>query len=326
MSGVTPMETEPVKTCMIVPGRADATFQLLEPKDRVPLVKRNDGTLGMFPTPKSEAEFNALPPVEKIKFASFALLSSENGLFDLVINASPRQYVAKKANGKVTLVDEPTNNDRLATSIFDVTCEGRMTVRIGSQYYTWTASDSGLVMEAALDAPDTMYTLPDSPAAQETRRRRQTKSQQGSTPRCPWTPNNLEARRFPGSRDNNPNKCGSSSFKVPDLSFGSCCDQHDNDFDDCGMTFEEGNNRFLSCMRGSGCNHLNHWYSYPLYLGCLSTAQFYYNVVSSFAGQLAFCKSSLVANREGSANTTQTRRITTAAGVTVQAPHPMAAT
>lgn len=319
------METEPVKTCMVTPGRADATFQLLEPKDRVPLIKRKDGALGMVQAPKSEAEFNAFPPIEDIKFASFALLSSDNGLFDLVINGSPRQYVAKKADGKVTLVDEPTNNAQLATSIFDVTCEGRMKVRIDSQYYTWTATDAGLVMEAALDTPDTMYTLPDSPTAQETRRRRQTKSQQGTAPRCPWLPNNLEARRFPGSRENNPNKCGSSSFKVPDLSFGSCCDQHDNDFDDCGMTFEEGNNRFLSCMRGRGCDYLNHWYSWPAYLGCLSTAQFYYGVVSSWAGQLAFCKFYYCQLQQERANTTQTRPITIVASATVQALPLMAA-
>ncbi|KAK7189155.1 hypothetical protein PSPO01_04742 [Paraphaeosphaeria sporulosa] len=285
-SGITPVESDLVKTCLIIPGQADASFQLLEPKDRVPLIKNNDGTFGPIPALRSEAEFNAQPPVEDIKFMSFALISSDNGLFDLVTNDSPRQYVAKKRDGSVVLTDGPTNNAQMATSIFDVTCEGRIAVRVGSQYYTWTVSGKKTVMRRASGTPDTMFALPDSPAAQK--RRRRNKSQEGVAPRCPSYPRELEARVFPGARGNNPNQCGSSSFNVPDLSFGKCCDQHDNDYDDCGMTFEEGNNRFHSCMRGSGCDYLNHWYYWPAYVGCLKTADFYYSVVSSIAGQIAF--------------------------------------
>ncbi|KAL5384305.1 hypothetical protein DPSP01_005452 [Paraphaeosphaeria sporulosa] len=285
-SGITPVESDLVKTCLIIPGQTDASFQLLEPKDRVPLIKNNDGTFGPIPALRSEAEFNAQPPVEDIKFMSFALISSDNGLFDLVTNDSPRQYVAKKRDGSVVLTDGPTNNAQMATSIFDVTCEGRIAVRVGSQYYTWTVSGKKTVMRRASGTPDTMFALPDSPAAQK--RRRRNKSQEGVAPRCPSYPRELEARVFPGARGNNPNQCGSSSFNVPDLSFGKCCDQHDNDYDDCGMTFEEGNNRFHSCMRGSGCDYLNHWYYWPAYVGCLKTADFYYSVVSSIAGQIAF--------------------------------------
>jgi hypothetical protein len=287
-SGVTSAEVDLVKTCLIVPGRADATFQLLEPKDRIPLIKNSDGTFGPVQVPKSEAEFNSMGPVEDIIFMSFELMSSDNGLFDLATRGTPRQYVAKKSDGSVVLADEPTNDARLTTSIFDVTCEGRITVRVGSQYYTWEASGNGSKMNTATGTPDTMYALPDSPAA--LKRRRRNKSQEGAAPRCNSRPRELEARVFPGARPNNPNKCGSSSFNVPDLSFGSCCDQHDNDYDDCSMTFEEGNNRFRSCMRGSGCDYLNHWYSYPAYVGCLKTADFYYSVVSGYFGQKAFCK------------------------------------
>jgi hypothetical protein len=291
VTGAEPMSPNLVPTCLIIPGQADATFNLLEPNDRVPIVKRADGTLGPVKAPKSEAEYEAMKPivVEDVKLTSFAFVSSSNGLFDIVTNDNPRQYVAKKPDGSVTLTDQVTNDDQLVTSIFDVTCEGRVTVRIGTQYYTWTLSNGNTVMAKVEGTPDTMWTLPTKAAAVQ--RRKRTKSQDSYVPRCPSYPRPLDARVFDGARGNNPNKCGSKSFKVPDLSFGSCCDQHDNDFDDCSMTFMEGNNRFLSCMSGSGCKHLDHWYSYPLYLGCLNTALFYYSVVSSVAGQMAFCKS-----------------------------------
>jgi hypothetical protein len=227
-------------------------------------------------------------PVENIKLTSFVLVSSANGLFDLVTNENSRQYVAKRADGSVTLADQSTNNDQLTTSIFDVTCEGRITVRIGSQHYTWTLRETDSVMNAVDGTPDTMYALPDNSAGKKRRRRNQ--YQDGTAPRCVKQPQPLVANVFYGARGNNPNQCGSSSFNVPDLSFGSCCDQHDNDYDDCDLTFEQGNDRFHSCMRGSGCDSLNHWYSWLPYVACLQTADFYYSVVSGYFGQKAFCK------------------------------------
>jgi hypothetical protein len=296
---------------------------MLDPKDRVPLTKRADGTLGPPIAPKSEAEFKAMGPIEDFKFTSFVLVSSASGLFDLVTNESPRQYVAKKSDGLVTLIDQPTNGAQLATTIFDVTCEGRITVLIGSQHYTWTMRESDSVMEAADGTPDTMYTLPDSSAA--TKRRRRNKSQEGAAPRCNAYPSPLDAREFPGRRDNNPNKCGSSSFKVPDLSFGNCCDQHDNDYDDCSKTFEEGNDRFRSCMRGSGCDSLNHWYSYLPYVACLRTADFYYSVVASWAGQIAFCKFPIGSMSKDCADWKQISPTPIAADATARVQHPTVA-
>lgn len=273
------------KKCLIVPGQGDATFQLLNSKDRIPLTQRADGTLGSIPAPKSEAEFLAMPSIDDLKITSFSLISTSNGLFDLVTNDSPRKYVVKKADNSVVLTDQSTNDAQMTTSIFDITCEGRITVRIGPQYYNWALTDDATAMETAADTPDTMYTLPDNPV---TVKRRQSKSQQGIAPRCNAYPRDLEARVFPGARRPNPNKCGSSSFKVPDLSFGSCCDQHDNDFDDCSMTFEEANDRFRSCMRGSGCAQFDKWYLYLALVACRKTADFYYSVVSNIPGMLAF--------------------------------------
>jgi hypothetical protein len=287
-AGLTPFNGNLVKTCLIVPGSADASFKLLDPANRYPLVKRTDGTLGTLVAPKSEAEYLAMGPVENIKLTSFVLVSSANGLFDLVTNENSRQYVAKRADGSVTLADQSTNNDQLTTSIFDVTCEGRITVRIGSQHYTWTLRETDSVMNAVDGTPDTMYALPDNSAGKKRRRRNQ--YQDGTAPRCVKQPQPLVANVFYGARGNNPNQCGSSSFNVPDLSFGSCCDQHDNDYDDCDLTFEQGNDRFHSCMRGSGCDSLNHWYSWLPYVACLQTADFYYSVVSGYFGQKAFCK------------------------------------
>ncbi|KAI8934483.1 hypothetical protein NX059_008185 [Plenodomus lindquistii] len=283
-----PFEPELVKTCMITPSRSDATFELLSADERVPLVKTADGTLGLPKKPSSEEEYRAMGPVEDIKFANFSFIASDNGMFDLVLNDSPRQYVAKKADGTVVLTSSSTGatDDTLATSIFDVTCEGRLLIRIGTQYYTWAISDKDSKMQTTNGTPETLYTLPDDPVPSQ--RQRRSKSQEGNAPRCGPAPRDLEAREFPGRRDTNPNQCGSSSFNVPDLTFGRCCDQHDNDFDTCSMTFEEGNNNFHSCMRGSGCAQFDHWYSWWLLLGCRKTAAFYYSVVSAYPGRKAF--------------------------------------
>jgi hypothetical protein len=286
MEGISTLDEKPVKTCLIIPGKADATFELLDSKDRIPLIRRTDGTLGGVKAPKSEAEFLAMGPIEDIKFTSFALESTSNGLFDLVTKDSSRQYVAKKSDGSVILTDKSTNDAQLSTSIFDITCEGRLTVRIGSQHYTWALRDDDSVMQTAEGTPDTVYTLPDSPAAAKLRRRN--KSQDGIAPRCPSSPRPLDAGGFDGRRGNNPNGCGSAERNVPDLSFGSCCDQHDNDFDDCGLSFQEANDRFHSCMRGRGCDGVNHWYTFQYWVACLKTADFYYSVVSGYFGLKAF--------------------------------------
>ena len=289
-TGLSALEPNLVKACIVAPTKPDVTFQLLDAKERNPLIRTPNGSIGVMKAPKSQEEYDAMGPIEDLKFASFSFATGSNGLFDLVINDSPRKYLARKSDGSVALTDQSTgsNDESLATTIFDVTCEGRITIRINSQYYNWTVNDSGSLIQAAEGSPDTMYTLPDSPTTGQKQRR--SKSQEGRAPRCPPSPRDIDARVFPGARNFNPNKCGSSSFKVPDLTFGHCCDNHDNDFDTCSTTFEEANNNFHSCMRGSGCDQFNHWYLWPAYPACLKTADFYYSVVSSFPGVLAFCK------------------------------------
>jgi RHS repeat-associated protein len=45
------------------------------------------------------------------------------------------------------------------------------------------------------------------------------------------------------------NACGPGWLKVPNLWFKDCCSQHDNDYQDCGMSKEEAEKRFCRCMR-----------------------------------------------------------------------------
>ncbi|KAF2743575.1 carbohydrate-binding module family 18 protein [Sporormia fimetaria CBS 119925] len=293
MEGVSPADFNAVQACMIDPTKPSVTFELLDTDDRVPMVKLSDGedgdTLGAPKAPQSEEEFLAMGDIDDIKFASFSFEGpGADGAFDLVLNESPRLYVAKAGDGSVVLVEQSLGAgdvESLSTTIFDITCEGRITIQQGGQHFEWKLRDGKSIMEPASGTPETFYALPNSPAAPL---RRRSKSQEGEAPRCNNYPKPLEARVFPGARGNNPNQCGSESFNVPDLSFGSCCDQHDNDFDDCGMTFETGNDRFRSCMKGRGCDHLNKWYSYLLYVGCKKTADFYYSVVSGYFGKKAF--------------------------------------
>lgn len=306
--GTAPIDGLPAPTaglpdipCVVDPTSTDSQFNLLG-SNFVPLVSTS-GKLQPLPAPTSEAQANAMGPPDSIALPYFFFQkpASGSGAYDIVLAGGTPQYIAKAANGNMVLTSASTgtspktvNGQSIITSIFNVDCKGRINVKQGATQYTWDTNTDGTAATFVTGAPTnnrTMVTYSMQMKAKAARNRRRSIWTEGKAPRCPSTPANLHAAVFPGARGLNPNGCGPANGVdfVPDFSFGSCCDGHDNCFDDCnGGSFEGCNNQFHDCMRGQGCDYLNHWYSYLGYLACLKAADFYYWAVGTSIGRDAF--------------------------------------
>lgn len=188
-------------------------------------------------------------------------VSAPAGIYDIALAGEIPQYLAKTSQGALVLTSSSTgttairrNGQTTMPSIFGVDCKGRVTVSQADTPYTWDISGTTTTFTSGTrDRSMVTYSLSRStPNSRTARRSRYTESAQ---PRCPDTPPDLVAKAFPSARPLNPNGCGASQgFDfVPDFSFGSCCDGHDNCFDNCESgTFEGCNNQFHDCMRGQG--------------------------------------------------------------------------
>lgn len=293
----------PELPCVIDPSLTTNQFNILG-SNFVPLVSAAGGKLQPLPAPTSEAQATAMGPPDAVALPSFYFQKAAGapvGIFDIVMAGPTPQYVAKASNGGVVLTTSSTGpnaktvrGQSIVTSIFGVDCKGRISVKQGTTQYTWdvTADGTSTAFTSGVSSSNkTMVTYTMQMKAKAARNRRRSIWTEGSAPRCPNTPNGLHAAVFPGARGLNPNGCGPANGIdfVPDFSFGSCCDGHDNCFDNCNAgTFEGCNNAFHDCMRGTGCDYLDHWYSYIPYLACLKAADFYYWAVGTSIGRDAF--------------------------------------
>ncbi|KAF2165673.1 hypothetical protein M409DRAFT_23963 [Zasmidium cellare ATCC 36951] len=287
--------------CIVDPSSTNSQFNLLG-SNFVPLVSTS-GKLQPLPTPTSEAQAKAMGPPDSVALPYFFFQkpASGTGAYDIVLAGSTAQYIAKTSIGGMILTSASTgttaktvNGQSIITSIFNVDCKGRISVQQGTTLYTWDVNSDGTAATFVTGAPTnnrTMVTYSMQMKAKAARNRRRSIWTEGAAPRCPNSPANLHAAVFPGARGLAPNGCGAAKgFDfVPDFSFGKCCDGHDNCYDDCNRgTWEGCNNQFHDCMRGSGCDYLNNWYSYIPYLACLKAADFYYWSVTGSIGRGAF--------------------------------------
>ncbi|KAI1386122.1 uncharacterized protein F4822DRAFT_444629 [Hypoxylon trugodes] len=292
-------------TCILDPSKPEEKFNILG-SNFIPLINQDGNTLRPLPAPTSEAEANAMGPPWEYALPEFFFQKPENAegeIYDIVLTGATPQYVAKTAEGAVVLTDASTgttpvnrNGQDIITSIFGVDCKGRITVTQDGSRYTWDVSAGGgsTAFTAGLDASNrsmVAYPLKMRPKNRGSSRRSQ--YTEGAAPRCPNNPPGLVSRVFPGARPLEPNGCGTPStiHLIPDLTFGDCCNDHDNCYDNCEDSWESCNNKFHKCMRGPGCEYFNHWYSYLVYVICLNIADFYAWVVSQEPGRQAFISS-----------------------------------
>ncbi|OTA95534.1 hypothetical protein M434DRAFT_379786 [Hypoxylon sp. CO27-5] len=290
--------------CVIDPTNTEDQFNILG-SNFVPLVSQAGNKLQPLPAPTSEAQAKAMGAPDDYVLPAFFFqkpASAPAGIYDIVLSGKTLQYVAKTSQGGLVLTTSSTgttpvrrNGQTIVTSIFGVDCKGRLTVTQNGSPYTWDISADGTTTtftagKAASNRTMVAYSL-QKKAATKRKFRKRNMYTTGQAPRCPNSPPDLVAKVFPGARGLNPNGCGPANGIdfVPDFSFGSCCNGHDNCYDNCEQgTFESCNDDFHSCMRGSGCAYLDHWYSYVGHLACLKAADFYAWAVGTSSGRDAF--------------------------------------
>ncbi|KAM5343023.1 hypothetical protein ACJ41O_013989 [Fusarium nematophilum] len=256
--------SEPEKSCFVDPEDSSAEFYLLD--QTIGYLSNRNGRPGHPEPPTSQAEANAMAaaPFNSPLYRFEKPTNGPDRLYDLVLTGSTTKlYVTKKANSAGVVFTESSTGgqvaDGLVTTIFSVSCKGYMTARHASVDYIWRDTEEG------------------------------TKEGTELAPRCLNYPQQVEAFLKDNARPSNSNGCGPANGvdRVPDWKFGSCCDGHDNCFDDCGETFERCNDVFHGCMKGKCYEVLNSWLFW-LFWACQGMADFYAFMVGTSIGVEAF--------------------------------------
>ncbi|KAM5365170.1 hypothetical protein ACJZ2D_011157 [Fusarium nematophilum] len=269
------------------------------PIDPECLLDPEDG--GEFPgppePPSSEAEGRLMyesfnPPLYKFEKPS----DGPAGLYDLVmVGGGSKPYIAINVNtGEVVSTSSSTQGAQgFVTTVFGVSCKGYMTVQHENQEFVWkgASNDEETIVAPGGPSMQGIVALPNSARTQpsEAADKRRSYATEGRAPLCPNAPHYVISYLKAGARGNNPNGCGPANGidVVPDWNFGRCCDEHDNCFDNCGVSFEHCNSAFHSCMRGKCWDAISWWFPW-LYFACLGMSDWYNFVVSSWIDVNAF--------------------------------------
>jgi hypothetical protein len=280
----------------------------------------------------NEAFFDALP-----EFGFAETDSGPSGYYDLVaVVDGASVYVAlEPATMEVHTSTSSSNGQQpdqngFVTSIFSFSCDGRIVIGDASgTVYTWQVGSDGVNTVMVEGTPSTdeqiLLILTDMPVGYDpnytaydnslTRRhsrygsmpdlqRRESPYTDGSQPRVPYSPANLVSKPFPNARPMQFNGCGSGSTSawIPQLNFGTCCDNHDYCYDNCQSgqvelcnnqycspgEWERCNSAFYDCMHNTACPQYS-WFWHPVDRAeCEAEALFYVGVVMTSLGAKAF--------------------------------------
>ncbi|KAH7304251.1 hypothetical protein B0I35DRAFT_516863 [Stachybotrys elegans] len=289
----------PTTECFVDPAADGNEFYLLEPGKSI--LGNRDGIVGQPKNPETQEEADEMFEAMDNGTFEFPLYSFEKpadapeGRYDLVlINGESKLYIALEDDGEMVFVSGstgPTKTDGHITTIFGVTCKGRLTVHVGDNEYLWKGSGNSTIAQLGEVDNTAIAILPKDAESQPEKRGYDGMGQSGGAPRCPATPWNVWPRVRAGARGYNPNGCGPANGidLVPDFSWSGCCNEHDNCFDNCDdKTFEGCNSEFHGCMHNRCRADYNRWWNAWLRPACLKTADFYAYMVGTDIGKKAF--------------------------------------
>ncbi|KAJ4148571.1 hypothetical protein LMH87_003035 [Akanthomyces muscarius] len=276
-----PTYTPPVPSsydgCVYQPSDS-GDFDLLDPNSALPIIKSGDIAMVVQ---------EVTDPWVPVRYKTVKPSNAPDGVFDLqlVADGAP-QYLAIYKSGKVGFVGTSSNgqtytgsgDDKYVTTAFSFTCKGRLTAGIvgGSEFHFSITPDFHVIVTTGgasktkrdIPVPEGFYVIPANiPAAPPGER-------------CPSGQTAVSNGLSPSA-----NGCGAKDgIKVPDLSFGECCNNHDICYGTCSEQFGPCNKQFLGCMVQSCAKFA----PIPkLFLACNGAAASYYLAVQFF-GKTAF--------------------------------------
>ena len=241
-----PAATPTTEPCLVNLDDPTDMFSITTP-DLIPVIP-NAGQMVVLADSDFPADYNGDPYVAPTYL--FKASTSIPGQYDLLVNTSAIEYVGLDSNtGLVVTVPGPSST--VTTSLFSATCAGQIQITLGGASYIWEVEPDlrhTTMVPGSPNSTNAMNILPSaliaalanfnstSTGGSGTSKRGSRRSQKrdmiyeiGADPRCPAYPPNLFAVVGPNARPQESNGCGSGSTSsiVPQLVFGSCCDNHD---------------------------------------------------------------------------------------------------
>ncbi|KAK9783806.1 hypothetical protein SCAR479_00365 [Seiridium cardinale] len=321
----------PSTSCVIDSSSLDQPFRIAT-NNSVPLIPKNE-RIGLledadFPGTDeavNEAFFNNLPT-----FTFRATADGPVGYYDLAATINSTMVYVSLDPTTLEVHTTPTSSNGqfnvsrgLITSIFSFSCDGRVLISDEHTDYAWRLGSDGINTVMTVGTPaDThrfLIVSEKSPvaaskaegnfdkrslslrhrrfAAISSLERRISPYTDGAVPRVPDSPPDLVSKPRPGARAMRSNGCGSGSTSswIPQLDFGTCCDNHDFCYDNCQSgtvedchneycspgEFERCNDKFYDCMHDTACSQYS--WEHPVQRStCILEAKFYHFAVSHF--------------------------------------------
>ncbi|KAF2159768.1 hypothetical protein M409DRAFT_60540 [Zasmidium cellare ATCC 36951] len=322
-------------SCNIDPNDSSKQFNLAGSNYNPVLAS---GTTALVPmtAPTSEAHARSMGwPGEPIipQFYFQKPSGAPAGIYDLVMAGSPPRYVAKVGTG-VVLTDSSTGTagatrggKKMYTSVFQVSCIGRVTAIQGTQQFAWDTTGGPLTF-AAGNSNKSMVATPYRAVAPKPVRRtislsnssmvglplehhdlaRRSIYNSGAAPRCPAIPDRLVAKKkwdAPVFTDiTNAVGCFAieaigealfGDFFPPPNNMDECCEAQGQCFAHCqNGYFEQCNNNVDNCMSESCQIFKEHWWLYLFYGICKLSAIAYSELTKTVYGRISWLSDSVI--------------------------------
>ncbi|GAB0138702.1 hypothetical protein EsDP_00006928 [Epichloe bromicola] len=325
-----PQPTYEPAPCMMSIG-PQAQFTLLD-SNFVPIVSKTMNQIGPVaqPTvqPAASDPLSGTNP-QDITFPAFYLQAPAGAppadTYDLVYAGKTTQYVAMNRSGRLVLTGQSTGAryaNNLITTIFGTDCNGKMTIKLGGQAYSW-ASDGRYIQATPGGGKGHMLALPvNHPTVEKAKRdknrllvraktlqdklerrgkivardleKRLNGYQTGVAPKCPAAPDNLVPYVKAGYELNQANVCDNLPdwWQLSPFSFDGSCLVQSLCFDQCQSYGWESCTGIFTVMAMTSCvkNFGGSWWDIIPLVACTAQATYFSVYTGTRPGKDLFYK------------------------------------